>query len=61
MTVDEIPEAVALWLCDEIFAESHLHWYTASGMICRGCRHFSGGRRASDACMRSRGILFVSC
>jgi len=63
MTVDEIPESVALRLCDEIYTDSRRHWYTASGMTCRGCRHFSGGdarKRCFYAKPGNRGCALVN-
>lgn len=38
-----IPHDVALQLCAAIRTENRHKWYTASGMMCRGCVKFSGG------------------
>lgn len=38
-----IPWDMALQLCTGIRAENRHKWYTAGGMMCRGCVKFSGG------------------
>ncbi len=38
-----IPWETALQLCTSIQAENRRKWYTAGGMMCRGCLRFSKG------------------
>lgn len=38
-----IPREVAVDLCGQIRAENRRKWYTAAGMMCRGCWTFSKG------------------
>ena len=41
--MDVIPRDVALRLCAEIREENRHKWYTAGGMMCKGCVKFSKG------------------
>lgn len=41
--MDAIPRDVALRLCAEIREENRHKWYTAGGMMCKGCVTFSKG------------------
>ncbi len=43
MNTMAIPKEKALQLCTEIRQENLRKWYTASGMMCRGCVKFSKG------------------
>jgi len=48
-----IPREVALQLCADIQAENRRKWYTAAGMMCRGCVKFSKGD-PNKRCFASR-------
>jgi len=38
-----IPQDVALALCRQIQARNRGRWYTPGGLMCWGCRLFTGG------------------
>ncbi len=42
-TTNAIPPETARQLCAAISAENKRKWYTAGGMMCRGCLRFSKG------------------
>lgn len=50
-SLEQIPKEIALQLSETIRQENSGRWYTFGGLMCWGCRRFSGGDPGRQAAL----------